>query len=124
VTLLLTSGRGGSNNLQQILQDVTEGPLGVNFDPAELAMAGNAPADAYRDLHAHVAHVLARDAVRDAALGVEVALGRGEVPWDELLALFDESGYTGWVTVDRTQGDDKPGDAARALQYLKQLALG
>jgi len=103
--------------------------LGVNFDPAGLVAAGagadkNSPAGAYRALFAHVTHVLARDAVRDSGIGREVPLGRGEVAWDELFALFEESGYSGWLTVDRTQGDDKPGDAARAVQYLKQLAIG
>jgi len=122
VTLAVASPR--PDPLSRLVQSVTEGPLGINFDPAAIVMAGGAPADAYRSLHSLVVHVIVRDGLRDAELGVEVSLGRGEVPWDELLALFDEAGYTGWCTIDRTQGDDRPGDAARAIQYLRQLALG
>ncbi len=124
VTLSITTGRNAAESLAQLAQRITEGPLGVNFDPAALVTLGESPTQAYRSLYTLVAHVRARDAVREAGLGREVPLGRGEVPWDELLALFDESAYAGWVTIDRTEGNDKPGDAARAVQYLKNIAMG
>jgi sugar phosphate isomerase/epimerase len=78
-----------------------------------------------RTLHASVWQVRVRDAVREMdGSGVEVPLGRGEVVWDEFLALVDEIGYRGWLTVDRTAGDDKLHDAARAIQYLRRVAAG
>jgi sugar phosphate isomerase/epimerase len=77
-----------------------------------------------RTLHSLILHLTARDAIRDIdAGGLETALGRGEVEWVELLPLLDEINYSGWVTVNRTQGDDRAGDAARAIQYLKNVLL-
>src|SRR5258708_35766365 len=87
-------------------------------------MSGEPPDQALRRLHASITHFTARDAIRDIdAGGIEVALGRGEVEWVELLPFLDEIGYAGWVTVNRTQGDDRAGDAARAMQYLKNVLL-
>ena len=72
-----------------------------------------------------VAHVIVRDAIRDGdGGGTEVAVGRGEVPWDELLFLLQESDYPGWLTVDRTQGQDRAGDAGRTLKYLQSIYRG
>ena len=67
---------------------------------------------------------IVRDAIRDIdAGGLEVALGRGEVEWIEVLPLLDEIEYAGWVTVNRTQGNDLALDAARAVEYLKNVML-
>jgi sugar phosphate isomerase/epimerase len=85
-------------------------------------MSGRDAVAAFRELHEHVQHVTARDGVRDIeGSGQEVALGRGDVDWPELLALFTEADYRGWITVDRTQSDDATRDAERALQYLKNV---
>jgi sugar phosphate isomerase/epimerase len=97
----------------------------MNLDPAALVLARQDPAQAIRELHDLVAHVQVRDAIRDVdGLGTEVPVGRGEVDWDELLALLEEARYRQWFTVERTQGDDKLGDSARAVQFLKQVARG
>jgi sugar phosphate isomerase/epimerase len=66
-----------------------------------------------------------RDAIREGdGSAREVPVGRGEVPWQELLAVIHELDYRGWFCVDRTQGEDRAGDAARAIQYLRSLELG
>lgn len=68
---------------------------------------------------------MVRDAIREGdGASTEVPLGRGEVPWQELLAVIYELNYRGWFCVDRTQGEDRAGDAARAVQYLRSLELG
>jgi sugar phosphate isomerase/epimerase len=108
-----------------LLSTVTAGPIGLNFDPAVFVLAGHDPAAAFRTLYQSVTHVQVRDAVRDVGgTGVEVAVGRGEVAWDEMLALINEADYHGWLTVDRTAGDDPAGDAARAVRYLQQVGRG
>jgi predicted DNA-binding ArsR family transcriptional regulator len=40
-----------------------------------------------------------------------------------MLALLGEADYHGWITVDRTVGEDKAGDVTRAIQYLKNVGL-
>jgi sugar phosphate isomerase/epimerase len=65
-------------------------------------------------------HVRVRDGLRDTdGAGVEVPVGRGEVDWDELLAALAEINFAGWMTPDRTSGEDMAADAARAVSYVR-----
>ena len=105
-----------------MLKSVTTGPIGVNFDPAATVMSGASPSEAFAVLREFVAHVLVRDAIWGAdGEGNEVPVGRGEVPWDELLFLLRESDFGGWLTVDRTQGEDRAGDAGRACNICSRF---
>jgi sugar phosphate isomerase/epimerase len=125
VTLAVGPGREPAGRLSEVLAKVTEGPIGVNFDPATAVMVGASPVESLQTLRQFVAHVMIRDAVRDLeGGGVEVPVGRGDVPWEEVLALLQETGYSGWLTVDRTQGEDHSGDAGRAIQYLHSIYRG
>lgn len=121
-TLAITPTHDSPQALAELLDAIKSGPLGVDFDPAVFVMSGAHPVEAFRLLHASVLHVTARDAIRDIdAGGLEVALGRGEVEWVEVLPLLDEVGYAGWVAVNRTQGDDRAGDVSRGVQFLKNV---
>ncbi|MGE5192602.1 MAG: sugar phosphate isomerase/epimerase family protein [Deltaproteobacteria bacterium] len=123
-TLAITPSHDSPQALSELIGSIKTGPLGIDFDPAVFVMSGHNPAEALRGLHSLVVHFTARDAIRDAdGGGLETALGRGEVDWIELLLLLDEINYPGWVTVTRTQGDDRAGDAARAIQYMKNVLL-
>jgi sugar phosphate isomerase/epimerase len=125
VMLAVGQGREPAPRLVEVLRTVTEGPIGVNFDPAAAMTSETSPAEALQGLGDLVAHVMVRDATRDFdGNGREVPVGRGEVPWVELLALLQEMNYRGWLTVDRTQGEDRAGDAGRAIQFLKSVYRG
>jgi sugar phosphate isomerase/epimerase len=125
VTAAIGTGRESIARLAEILKSVTAGPIGVNFDPAGTVMGGGSPGEAFQLLREFVAHVMVRDAIRDTdGGGSEVPVGRGEVPWDELLFLFQEADYGGWLTADRTQGQDRAGDAGRALKYVQSVYRG
>ena len=125
VTLALTPARDDPARLLQFLKQITQGPVGVNYDPATFVMAGHNPAEALALLQELLKHVVVRDGLRDMdGSGLEVPVGRGEVEWEEVLALLDEAEYHHWLTVDRTQGDDRPGDIHRAMQYLRNVATG
>ena len=124
-TLLITPSGDSAESLMQLISTVTQGPIGINFDPAVFVFSRHDPLESLRVLHSPVMHVQIRDAVRDIdGNGLEVPVGRGEVVWDEFLALIEEAGYQGWLTIDRTQGDDKAGDIAKAVQFLRNVALG
>lgn len=125
VTLAVAPVSESPETLRKLFDTVKSGPIGVDFDPAAFAISRHSPAQALRDLQAFVAHFQARDAIREFdGGGLEVPLGRGEVDWVELLPLLDEIEYRGWTTVLRTQGDDRPGDVARAVKFLRQVELG
>ena len=119
VTLSITPTLDTADRLQTLISSIKTGPIGIDFDPGAFVSAGQNPSNALRTLHPLVTHFEARDAIRDIdGSGLEVALGRGETDWVELLALMHEAEYRGWINVNRTQGDDKGGDALRAVEYL------
>lgn len=123
--LSITPTHDSPEELVALLSRIETGPIGVNFDPANFVMTGYDPGSAYRTLHGVIRHVQARDAIREVdGSGLEVAMGRGDVQWDELLALIDESRFSGWLTCDRTAGEDRAGDVTRAVRYLKSVAAG
>lgn len=122
VTFTVTAGREPAVQLAELLKSVTAGPIGVNCDPAAAVMNERDPAEEIRLLHEHLNHVRVRDGLRDTdGAGVEVPVGRGEVDWDELLASLAEIGFAGWMTPDRTSGEDMASDAARAVSYLRNV---
>lgn len=111
--------------VQSLLSQVVEGPLGVNLDVGGLMMNGISPLTMYQQHYDRVLAVQVRDGLRDIdGQGQEVPLGRGEVAWDELLALLHEGGYRQWLTIMRSTGDDKIGDTVRAMHFLQRVALG
>jgi sugar phosphate isomerase/epimerase len=125
VVVAIGQGREPASRLVEILRTVTQGPIAINFDPAAAMTSDTSPTEALQGFGDLVTHVMVRDATRDLdGNGSEVPVGRGEVPWVELLALLQEMNYRGWLTVDRTQGDDRVGDAGRAIQFLKSVYRG
>lgn len=124
-TFLVTPTWDTPQVLETLLGSITAGPIGIDFDPASFVMTGQNATDALRTLHRSVLHVLGRDGLREVdGGGVETPLGRGEVEWDEVLVLLGEMDYRGWVTVVRSQGDDKTADCARAIQYIRRIMQG
>jgi len=108
--------------LAELVNKVKSGPLGICLDPSVAVIAGQSPPAVLRALLTTVNHVLIRDAVRDIDGTVtEVPVGRGEVSWDELLSVLNEAEFAGWMTITRTQGDDKVGDMARAVRFVHNV---
>ena len=96
VVFSITPTFGSSAPLSRLLSTVIDGPIGINFDPVPFVLSDEQPAEALRSLHDVISHVRVRDAVRDMdGTGLEMAVGRGEVLWDEFLATIDEIGYRG-----------------------------
>ena len=121
-TLAITPTRDSAADLKELISKITDGLVGINFDPAVFAMCGHDAVAAFRELHRQVLHITARDGVRDIdGSGQEVAFGRGDVDWPELIALLTEADYRGWLTVDRSHSDNPTRDAERALAYLTNV---
>ena len=123
-TLCLIPTNDSADAMLQMLTDVTAGPMGIDLDPASLIMAGQNPVKALRLLHQYVFHVQGRDGLRDIdGTGIETTLGRGQVEWDEFMALLLEIPYRGWITVNRTKGDHRIIESADAIKYLTEIGF-
>jgi sugar phosphate isomerase/epimerase len=120
----LTPSDDSAGSLLTLINEITEGPLAIDFDPAAFVLNRRPPIDALRELHAVVGHVQVRDGRRDEdGIGVETIVGQGEVRWIELIATTAEMHYRGWLTLRRTTGEDKIGDCTRAAKFLRGLAM-
>ncbi|MFV0442648.1 MAG: sugar phosphate isomerase/epimerase family protein [Planctomycetaceae bacterium] len=123
--LAVSSLGNAPEKLISLLDTVTTGRIGIDFDPAGCIFAALSPPAVLRELHSRAAHVQLRDGTRTAeGAGIETAIGAGDVPWDEYLATVAEINHRGWSTVRRTGGDDLVGDLVRGLRYVRNVTAG
>ena len=98
--------------------------IGVNFDPANMILYDKGePVAALRKLLPRVKSVHIKDAVRTQTpgeWGAEVPVGEGEVDWTAFLGVLAEGDYTGDLHIEREGGDDRIGDAKKAIAVLTQ----
>lgn len=109
--------------LKRLIDALPDGSLGVTFNPGNLIVNGFSPRDAMQQLAEHVIYFHAKDAVRDLARGrgLEVPLGRGSADFPELLAMLEERGYRGYLTVQREGADDPVFEIGEAVKFLRSL---
>ncbi len=110
--------------ISELISEVRSGQLGVELDTAEMIFNNQNPEALIRALHPWIKTYRLRDAIREMdKSGIEVPLGQGMVMWDEILPLISETGYQGWLTLDRTQGDQKLRDCHHAISYLSSVLI-
>lgn len=125
VVLAIQPSQDSAEDLLKWFTSVTTGPIGIDFDPAQFVLAKRDPVAALRTLHAFTYHAQLRDAMSELdGTSNETVVGDGAVPWPEVLATLGEIEFSGWLTAVRNQGQDKPGDLARAISYVRRLLLG
>lgn len=123
VTLAVTPSGDSPALLRSLLDSIDNGPLGIDFDPAERVMSHHPPVDSLRMVYGHPIHLTVRDALQDEdGTGRETTVGRGEVPWEQLLATLEEMSYTGWMTVDRRTGEDPLTEMTRAVAFINGMS--
>ncbi|MCA9004847.1 MAG: sugar phosphate isomerase/epimerase [Planctomycetaceae bacterium] len=120
--LCIACERNSSAVIRELLSHVTAGFIGIDFDTAEMVYTRQDPEKTIRELYSWIKSYRLRDAVREMdGEGSEVPLGKGMVMWDQFLPLVLETGYQGWLTVDRTQGERKLEDCRSGISYLNSL---
>lgn len=125
--LACRTGSSSTADLNQLLEQLPDGALMVDLDPASLLIAGHDPALAVKAHGTRIAHFRARDGVRDRSFpggGAEVQLGRGSVDFPALLAGLEEHSYPGFITVGRQLHDDPEKtlrDCIQGLGFLDHL---
>jgi len=117
---LIPSGDSAAD-LKQMLSQVTSGWISVDADLAEWVLNQQSCTSELRELFGSIGHIEGRDAARGySGSGREVPLGRGEIDWDEIVALLTEMDYVGWINVTRTTGQTIADDIVRGVKFLQE----
>lgn len=144
VTLAIETGPEPATTLKKFLADIDCAGVGINLDPANLAMVcRDDPAAAVRLLGSAIVHTHAKDGINlqpvdprqvyasfadggfekleqdNGKMFREVPLGEGDVDWDDYFAALNEIGFDGFLTIERECGDQPQVDIAMAVDFLK-----
>jgi sugar phosphate isomerase/epimerase len=131
--------------LRKFLDEIGSKGMGVNFDPANLAMVvGEDPAETVLEAGPYIVHTHAKDGkmlkktdpkivydtlaegdVTDIQrLGeyiLETPLGQGSVDFKRYLSNLEKTGFSGFLTIEREVGDTPENDIRLAVEFLKKL---
>jgi L-ribulose-5-phosphate 3-epimerase len=145
-TFAIETGPESAPVLRAFLDDLGVKGIGVNLDPANLAMVGGYdPVEAVCLLAPYIVHTHAKDGRKlracsatevyssfaDGSYGklverlggdpfIEVPLGEGDVKWDAYLAALKAAGFRGFLTIEREVGADPAADIAKAVRFLRE----
>jgi sugar phosphate isomerase/epimerase len=125
-SFVLETGQESATVLLRFIADVNRPNLKINFDPANMILYGSGdPLQALTILQQHVLSVHCKDGrppVSSGELGKECALGDGEVDFPGFLSLLKKIHYTGPLTIEREEPDQKQKatDVKTAIQRLKK----
>jgi L-ribulose-5-phosphate 3-epimerase len=109
--------------LQRFVVKVGSAGIKVNYDPANLVMAGYDHLGGVEILGEYIVHTHAKDGVRgDDGTSAEVPLGQGDVDFPRYIDKLSAVGYKGFLTIERESGDDPLADIAAGVEFLRQCS--
>lgn len=121
------TGQESAETLAHALDELGDGSIGVNFDPANMILYGMGdPVSAVGALAPRIAQVHVKDAQPTAVAGTwgsEVRVGTGAVDWTAFLAALDSVPAPIRIAVEREAGDDRIGDVRAALGLLSASGI-
>jgi sugar phosphate isomerase/epimerase len=101
--------------------------VGVNFDPANMILYDKEnPIEALSDLAGWLKQVHIKDGRRTRVPGTwgdEVAVGEGDVPWDEFFATLRQLNFSGYCCIEREAGQQRVSDIRTAKATVERLAV-
>jgi sugar phosphate isomerase/epimerase len=125
----LETGQEPAKVLLKFIGDVARTNLKINFDPANMILYGTGdPVEALGVLGKLVISVHCKDGDwppldQPTALGTERALGEGSVDIPAFISKLKDIGYTGILSIEREEPDEKKrtADIRKAVSLLKRL---
>ncbi len=119
LTYAIETGPETTAVLREFL-DRLDGGVGVNFDPANLVMAGYSKngADSVAVVAPYIVHTHAKDGTPAEH---ETPLGEGGVDFHAWLTELKRNGYKGFLTIERECGDDPAADCKNAMAFLRKV---
>lgn len=145
ITLAIETGPEKAATLLAFLKD-TGGGVGVNLDPANFVMVtGQDPVEAVEMLGKYIVHTHAKDgvmlkqtdpeiiydcfaqggieALNVADYFLETPLGEGNVDFPKYIDALKNTGYNGYLTIERETGDNPIADIRKARDTVKKIIL-
>jgi len=145
--LAIETGPEPVARLCDFADSIPGGRIAVNYDPANLVMVTND--DAVKGVYTagkRIVHTHAKDGIMNKYIGpehiysifaeggvealatvgdyfTETPLGQGQVNWPEYLKALRETGYNGYLTIEREVGKDAAADIRMAVGFLKNQLL-
>ncbi len=116
--------------LKQVLKDIDEPNVGINFDPANLLYYNmDDPAKLVDELAGYIYVVHCKDAnppEEGEKCGKETVLGKGSTNFCELLRRLQKGGFSGPLIIERELplGPEQEKDIAEAVQLIKSIIEG
>lgn len=124
--------------LRKFLDSLSSSGVKVNFDPANLVMViGEDPIKAVKNLSPYIVHTHAKDGKmllkcnpEDLYMThqrtweeafIETPLGEGNVHFPTYLKALSETGYEGFLTIEREVGQTPYEDIKKAVQFLRRM---
>ncbi|MCC5787709.1 MAG: sugar phosphate isomerase/epimerase [Phycisphaerales bacterium] len=128
VAVGLETGQESATTLLEVLGELDRPSVGVNFDPANMALYGMGdPVEALRLLLDRVVQVHIKDARPTRApgeWGTEVTVGEGVVDWKAFFNVLRSHGRSLDMLIEREAGDDRVGDAITARELVERHLPG
>ncbi len=122
VRVALETGQETADTLAELLAELGDTGVGVNFDPANMILYGMGdPVQALRRLAPWVRQVHIKDAVaseRPGEWGTEVPVGEGDVDWAAFFATLRDAGLRVDLAIEREAGDRRVEDVRRAREVV------
>lgn len=112
-----------------LAREVRSERLRVNYDPANIVLAGKEPVAGVRALGGHIVHTHAKDIAlaggEEGPGARDVPAGEGQVGYASYLAALAEAGYDGYLTVEMHAGEtDRRDDILRSCANLREMLGG
>jgi len=126
IEFAVETGKETAICLLRFIRDVDRPNLKVNFDPANMVLYGTGdPFDALDLLYPYVDGVHCKDGrapMSPGTLGLEVALGQGDVRFHDWLVRLIHLGYRGPLTIEREiAGDERIRDIEDAISLIRAI---
>ena len=122
VKMGMETGPEAPQTMAGALERLSIPALGVNYDPANLLMAGFDWLGGVNALGRWIVHVHAKDArLTPAGKPEQTPLGEGSVDFPAFIGALRQVGFEGHVTLERESGDERTRDMRSGLALLRRL---
>lgn len=108
-----------------LMQRLNHPNVKIGYDPANIRFyEGASPLDQLEALVPFIGHVHAKDHVGEMGSAVFPTVGKGEVPYAEIVDTLLRCGYEGFMSVERASGetaDERAQELQDAYRFLRGL---